>query len=564
MPRADRLSVVGLGLAMVTSAVLLLWAGQGFFFFSDELSWFSESPPDYDPRVLLTPPNTHLIAVPRVIHATSLLLFGPDYLPWRVIGVIGVVVCAGLFFVLARRRIGELALLPTVVLLFLGSSWDTVVSSVGLPFLCAVAAGLGSLLALERNDRRGDVGACVLAAVAVASHSFGLIFLVGVAVSVLLGEARARRAWIFVAPLALYMLWWALVPRPPGAEATLAQGSNLLLSPLYAGVALGAVLAAITGLNLELDPTTVAGFNRLPKRSWTLTPALGLAGAALVLLRLRRGHLHPTMWVFLATLVAFLASIGLSVGPNRPPTAARYLFPGAVIVLLVAAEAARGVRPSRRAVGAVVALTALPLAVNLFYLSEARRFLTAYAMNAGPTLAMVELAAADVERSFRPAKDAPRASPREVGLPARAYLRGTANWGSIAPTLEEVRRRPGVVRDRADIVLARALSLRLVLAATRPPRDRCEMIRKEGAGRPAYTDLPPRGRAVLENVGRMRAFVALRRFGPSFAASAGGLGPGETTLLDVAGDAAPEPWQVAVSGAVRVCRLPLGEGTTER
>jgi len=555
LPRAQRLSLAGFGLATVASAALLLWAGQAYFFFSDELSWFSEAPPDYDPGVLLRPSNTHLIAVPRIVHATLLHAFGPEYLPWRVTGVIGVVVCAGLFFVLARRRIGELALLPTVVLLFLGTSWDTVVSPVGLPFLIATGAGLGSLLALERSDRRGDIAACVLAAVAVASHSFGLIFLVGVAVSVLVRKDRVRRAWIFAVPLVLYVLWWALVTRPPGAGGSLAQVSNLLLLPPYAGVALGASLAAVTGLN-ELDFATVASFNRLPERSWVLTPVLGLAGGVLVLLRLRHGSIHPAMWVFLATLVAFLASIGVSVGPGRPPTAARYLFPGAVIVLLVATEAARGVRFSRRAVVALVAVTALSLAVNLFHLLEAKRFLSAYAINAGPTLAMVELARAEVEPSFRPGRQARGASPREVGVSAGAYLRGTSNWGSIAPTLEEVRRRPGAVRDRADVVLARALGLELVPAAARPPRGRCAVPREARAGRPARVDLRPGRRTVLANIGRGRAVVALRRFGPSFAASAGEIGPGETAFLGVGGDAAAEPWEVRVSGeAVRVCPL---------
>lgn len=559
----DRLSLVGLGLAMVTSAALILWAGRDFFFFNDELSWFSGAPPDYDPGALLVPHNTHLIAFVRVVHATSLHAFGPDYLSWRVIGVVAVVVCGALFFVLARRRIGAVALLPTIVLLCLGSSWDTVVSPVGLPFLFAVAAGLGSFLALERGNRRGDAGACVLIAVAVASHSFGLIFLVGVAVSVLLGEGRVRRAWVVAAPLTLYVLWWALVPRPPATDVTLAQASNLLLSPLYAGVAFGASLAAVTGLN-ELDPTSVAGFNRLPKRSWILTPVLGLAGAVLLLLRIRRGRLAPSMWVFLATLVAFLVSIGLSTGPDRPPTAARYLFPGAVLVLLVAAEAARGVRFSSSAVTALTALTALSLAVNLWHLREAERFLSAYGINAGPALAMVELAAAEVDPSFRPARDARGASPEQVGLPAGAYLRGTANWGSIAPTLEEVRRRPGVVRDRADIVLSRALGLQLVPAASAVRRDGCEAIRESRAGGPAAAALPPGGRVALENAGGGRAAVALRRFGPSFAASAGGFGPRETVLLGVPRDAAPEPWQIAVSGeAVRVCRVPMGEGRTE-
>jgi len=79
---------------------------------------------------------------------------------------------------------------------------------------------------------------------------------------------------------------------------------------------------------------------------------------------------------------------------------------------------------------ALVAVTVLSLAVNVFHLLEARRFLTAYAINAGPTLAMVELARPEVEPGFQPGSQARGASPREVGVSARDYLRGTANLGA--------------------------------------------------------------------------------------------------------------------------------------
>jgi hypothetical protein len=213
LSRADRLTYAGLAAAMLTAAAVLLWASRGFFFFNDELGWFATAPPDYDPGTLLMPHN-HLIALPRVIYTTSLPVFGPEYLPLRLIGVTGVLVSAGLFFVLARRRIGTVALPPTIVLLFLGSAWDVVVSPIGIPFLSAVAAGLGALLALERRGRAGDVAACALSLIAVASHSFGLVFLVGVAMAVLLDTNRLRRAWVFGVPLVLDGSRWLLARAP--------------------------------------------------------------------------------------------------------------------------------------------------------------------------------------------------------------------------------------------------------------------------------------------------------------------------------------------------------------
>jgi hypothetical protein len=562
LSRADRLTYAGLAAAMLAAAAVL-WASRGFVFFNDELGWFATAPPDYDPGVLLMPHNTHLIALPRALYVTSLHLFGPEYLPFRVMGVVGVLLCAGLFFVLARRRIGAVALLPTTVLLFLGSSWDVVVSPIGIPFLYAVASGLGALLAHERNDRRGDLGACALILVAIACHSFGLVFLVGVAVAVLLDKGRVARAWVFAIPLALYAVWWALASSPTDERETLADLSNIVGLPLYAFVSLGAVVAAITGLNLELAGDG-AGFNRQPDLNWSLAPPLAFVVTVLFALLLwRRGRPTPKLWVLLAVLVAFWLSIGLSAGPGRAPTAARYIFPGAVIVLLVVVEAVRGMRISRPVLVGLIALTAVSVAVNLVHVRDTRAFLTAYATTARPTLTMVELSAATIEPTFHPAGDAKGASPLNVRLAAKTYLGGVANWGSIAATLAEVRRLPPVVRARADVVLARALGLRLVPAAPGLPRGRCEVVAGAEGGAPATVDLP-RGGAILENAGPEPAVARLRRFGPSFAVEAT-IAPGGRSLLRIPADRASEPWRASLGGGpLRLCELAPLEVATDR
>ena len=89
---------------------------------------------------------------------------------------------------------GELpALAPALVLLFFGSSWQMIITGLGFNVVFSVAMGLGALLALERGDRIGDLLACGLLLVSVATLSIGLAFLVGVATSVLLGSDRRRR-----------------------------------------------------------------------------------------------------------------------------------------------------------------------------------------------------------------------------------------------------------------------------------------------------------------------------------------------------------------------------------
>ncbi len=537
---------------MVAAAVVLLWMTRGLTFYNDELAWFALAPPDLDPAALLRPHITHLVAVGRAIYIASLGLFGPEYLPVRVIAVIGVLLCGGLFYVLARRRIGPLALVPTIILLFLGSSWNTVVSPIGIPYLYSIAAGLGALIAIERRDRRGDIGACVLVTVSVATFSFGLVFLVGVAVSVLMSGDRWRRAWVFGVPVALFALWFVFVWLPFDLGKDIADPSNIVSLPVFAFVSLGALLGAITGLNLDLVSPRAPAFNRPPTEAEALFPVLALAGIVLfALLLLRRGRPRASFWVFFAVLLAFWITTGLGAGPGRGPTTERYLFPGAVMVLLVAVEALRGVRLSRRILVALLAITALSVTVNVIHMREARKFLLAYTTNARSTLAMVELAGDKGDPTFRPGIDAKRVSPH-VPITTEEYLTGVSNWGSLAASLEEVRRLPRVVRERADAVLARALGLRLARAAPGLPVGSCQTVGSQG--RAAIGTLP-RGGAVLEVSGRP-VKVTLRRFGKRFSAPVGRTRPGQRALLLIPADAAPEPWQLAIFGsAVRVCAL---------
>ena len=484
MPRADRLAYVGLAVAMAASAALLLWTSRGLTFYNDEIGWFAFAPADYDPGMLLRAHNTHLIALPKLIYTVSLDLFGPAYLPLRVAAVAGVLLCAGLFFALARSRIGALAALaPATVLLFFGTAWNVVVSPIGVPFLYATAAGLGALVALEIGGRRGDIAASVLIVLSLASHSIGVSFLVGITVSVLLRGDRLRRVWVFAVPLALYAAWWLLASGSTGDRESLADPSNVLGLPVFLAASLGAVLAAAAGLNLTLDPGAATGFNRPPTFAWTLVPVLALAGLVAVGLRLRRGRIGPDLWVFAAILLAFWVSIGLSAGPGREPTTSRYLFPGAVMLGLVAVEAARGMRPRRWALAALLGVVALSVAVNVVHTQEARRFLLAYTDSVRATLAMVELAGESGTPSFQPGVDAPGASPRQIGVSASGYLFGVAKWGSLAAPLAEVRGAPPIVRGRADAVLARSLGLGLVPAPDGAVARPCVPAGEPGGGR---------------------------------------------------------------------------------
>ena len=120
----------------------------------------------------------------------------------------------------------------------------------GFTVLLSLAAGLGALLALDRGDLRGDVCACLLLCLGLATYSDALPFVAGAAVLILTAER----------PLAPGLG----VPRPrscstrpgssgrgtrPRSTGNSAHLSNLLLAPNWALNSLATVGSSLLGLN---------------------------------------------------------------------------------------------------------------------------------------------------------------------------------------------------------------------------------------------------------------------------------------------------------------------------
>ncbi|HTD57344.1 MAG TPA: hypothetical protein VK672_00470, partial [Solirubrobacteraceae bacterium] len=242
--RRPKWAFIALGAVMAVSAVLLLWEGRHMTFFNDEWDLILHRR-GRDPAILLRDKNGHLVLVPLLIYKTLLAIFGASYTPFRVTAVALGLLCAGLVFVLVRKRVGDApALAAAVLLLFLGVAWEQLFWALGITYYCALAAGLGMLLALERGDRRGDLAACGLLTVSLASFSIGLAFAVAATVEVCLTvrPARWRRLWISLIPLALYGLWSLTY-----GESQLVS-SNIASTPFYIAETASAAMASLTGL----------------------------------------------------------------------------------------------------------------------------------------------------------------------------------------------------------------------------------------------------------------------------------------------------------------------------
>src|SRR5215208_6017402 len=386
-----------LGFAAAFAALLILVEGRSTTFFNDEIAIFQRLGEGVDVQSILEPHNGHLILPAHLVYAAIFSWVGPSYIAFRVIEVLVLVACTVLFFVLAKRRMGSMAaLVPTIVLMLLGSAWEAILWPLTmLTFGLAVAFGLGALVALDRDDGRGDVAACALAALAVISHSAGLAFLVGVGVAVIIGGRLRQRAWVFAIPLAIYAAWWVWALR---FDEDLAHPGNLLIVPAFMVNSLAAVSAAVTGLGLDLGGGAV---------SLTVTPTWGyvIAPVAVVAfaVRLSRGGIPPFVWVALSVLLVYWLELALGFSPEgRTPEESRYLFPGAVLVLLVVAAALEGVRLSRLVVIAICAVGAVGVLTNIKELDNSGQYLRDYAPRARTALGAIEVARGSVSPDYRP------------------------------------------------------------------------------------------------------------------------------------------------------------------
>ena len=318
---------------LVLTAGLILYLGRSTSFYFDEWNFVLDRRA-WDARALLMPHNEHLSVVPVLVYKLLFSTVGIDaYAPYRVAGLIVHLIVLVLLFVYARRRVGDLlALGATVIVAVLGPAWPDVMWPFQMGFLGSLAAGIGALLCLDRGDRRGEIGASVLLTVALASSSLGIPLFIAAAIEIL-GRPDRRARWkILIAPAVLYALWWLGYHSSNNMESV----DNLLSTPAYVAEAAAAAMGSLFGLPIEWGRPLVLFF----------IVAIGLV--------VRRAPVDLWRLIALISLpLVFWALTGLARADLHEPGAPRYLYPGVVFILLIAVEAARGVRVSH---GALVVL----------------------------------------------------------------------------------------------------------------------------------------------------------------------------------------------------------------
>lgn len=434
---------------MLVSAALILWETRDNGLFNDELWVFQELGEGIDAETVLAPRNGHLVALSNLLYGAVFSAIGPEYVVFRVIEVLGLLALSALVYAYVKRRVGPaLALAPAVVVLFCGAAWETILWPYSIAtFGVALATGIGALMALERRDRRGEVAACLLLTVSVASVSVGLTFVLAAAVAILLGGGGWRKLWIPAVPLILWGAWWLWAMRFD--EASSLSAVNVWLIPAYAAESLAVVLAAVTGLGATLSGE---GLNPTIELDMDWGVPLALAAIVALAVRLSRGRLPVGFWAALAALGTYWAMAALSLGPDRAPDESRYILPGAILVFCVAANALVGVRLPRAGQLAVLVVVLVSVATGIRQLHDGEIVLRDYSLRSKAILAGIERAEGSVPDEYTPLADPALHGSVPAQLPLRAgpYLEAVERFGSPAFSEQELREEGPLLQGLAE------------------------------------------------------------------------------------------------------------------
>ena len=494
----DRVAYAVLALAYVIAAVLILVWGRGQTFVNDEWNYLV-SVRGFSPETLLHPQNGHLILVPLLLYKALFATVGAEsHLPYQVTTVVLHLMVATLFFALVRTRLPlATAVALTVLVAFFGAGWDTVMGAYEIPNLTGMAAGLGMLLALERRTPAGNLAACLLLGLSLASFSVGIAFALGALFAIWLGgRAEWRRAWVVLLPGALYLAWFLWARRFGQSEVTAEA-----VSSLFSGMAdqLAALCAAITGLFRAPGSAELTELIEI-RPAWGYPLAIVLAG--LLALHVRRAPRSIRFWTIAGTLVVYLALVATGLSPARAPNASRYVYMGGVLALLLVAELGRDVRWST-VVGLVAAvLFGLSLTANVAELRAGGHLFAAEGETNRATLAALELARDRVDPDLAVEDSSTSHSHPDMLFPASAYFDAVAEFGSPAFDESELAAAGEQAREAADQELARALGIEADQVAS-PRVDRAgeaPAVSGEAGGRaltrgPCVALLPEPGRS---------------------------------------------------------------------
>jgi hypothetical protein len=551
--RATHPSLLLLGALAVLASILLYRKGFGTTFYYDEWN-FIMNRRDWDADTFLRPHAEHPSLTPILIFKLLFATVGLDsYGAYRAVLLVVHLICVVLVYVLARERVEPpFALAVAALVLFLGAAWHDLLVPFQIGFLLSTAAGLGTLIALERRDLAGAVAVAVLLVISLASSGVGIAFAAAATVHVLLRSDRLRRLWAVALPTVLFLVWHMAYGDPTatagGRTLTQLAKDNLPAAPGYVATAIAGAFGAVTGLGVEWGrPLALAGFAVL---------AVHIAQSRALSLRL------------VALLAAAAAYWGLAAvfrAHVNPPTDSRYLYVGAILVLLFALELLPRVVATHRILVVVAVLVGAAAIANFGSVQGGSRFLQEQSRFVRAELGALELAGPATRSDFVP--DPVRAP----DITAGKYFAAIRDYGSPASSPEEIARAGESERQAADGVLLGATGTAATAggraAESIPPiveaTDKGGATTQGGCARLVHwtsgttLDVAVRGSGLLiESRGTGSVELRLRSFAESFPQQPfASLAPGRHSLRLPTRNGLRWHARLTASGPVSVCTL---------
>lgn len=561
----DRLALPALGIALIASGLLLLHLTRGTTFWVDEWNFITGRRGN-SVNTFLSPYQGHFSLVPVVIYRLFFDAFGiSSYTPYRALVIALSLVVAILLFAYARRRVGAVcALLLTTLLLFLGPGWQNTMWAFQSAWLIVAAAGIGALMLLDRRSLKSDIAACVLTLVAVSSTSVGIAFAVGIAVDVALTRRRWRDAWIPGIPLLLYAIWALHYhPTPIAWSAVTAVPSNV-------PQAAAAALSALTGIS------GIAPFNQNGNALIYGVPLLVVGLVLAAWIATRRG-LSARVVSLVVILAVFTVMLTLVRAGADGLLSSRYLYFYCLLMALLIAEVARGMRPSLPAQAALTGVCCLAVVSNIGILRASGDYIReSGAQTKGA------LTALDLDRTTTPPDTlAQIALYPYMRLSAGAYFAASDALGTPAYTVSQLLSSDAKAQSTADAQMVSdgivtfgpetgatrsatfSITASAVTNGTASRAAGCVRLMPIAAMLPgasaSFVVSVPRAPARLSvTAGRAGVAVSIRRFAPTFT-SLGRVQPGRSGVVTIRRDSAAQPWYLQLSSIapVQVCALGL-------
>jgi hypothetical protein len=548
--RTTLLAVATLGFLMLIASVVIYRKGLGTTFFFDEWEFVMDRQP-WRWDILLTPYNGHLSLLPVLVFKVLFATVGLGaYWVYRIVLIGFHILCVGFVFAYARRRVGDaLAVCAAALMLFLGTAWHDLLVPFQIGFLGSVAGGLAMLIALDRRTLGGDAVAALGLAISLSSSSIGIAFALAALVEVLWLPGRWRRVWLAAVPFALYVAWYIDYRNSP-------QSIRAAVGPLEP-----VLRANLPQLGSYIASAAATAFGALVGLGSDWGEVLLIAAAAIVLVRLAgRGALSPRLVALVVAALAYWGLLAAFRAQLVAPSESRYVYGGAVLILLVVLELAAGRRLGLEGLALVACLVAFSAVGNYAVLRSGSLSLQDSATHIRAELGALEVAGKSVDPNYVPDQA------RTQGVSAGPYLAIVRAHGSPADSAAEIAAQADPIRIEADGVLDHALGVAVVPVPTARPtappvqlvsvgggnvgrRGGCLVLRPAGPGAFVELVLPPAG-AVVVPQGRTPVSYSLRHFAAGYGAPLGTIT--RTSAIRVGRARMPLTWYLRLQAAAPV------------